>query len=82
MWPILIRQHNINRDQVAGGRIAVRIALTGTLETTVSAFYQHIESDGLDEVYLNPATLQPALGSLAYSAVLKSAPNDYELVGE
>ena len=63
-------QHNINRDQVEGGRASIRFALTSSLETTVSGFYQHTRADGLDEVYLDPATLRPALGSLAYSAVL------------
>jgi iron complex outermembrane receptor protein len=68
---------NINHDSVKGARLSLRVRFTEDLESTLSALVQNIDRSGPNLVYLNPATLRPALGSLAYSSPI-AQPNTVE----
>jgi outer membrane receptor protein involved in Fe transport len=59
---------NVNHDSVKGVRLALRVKFTDDLETTLNGLVQNIDTFGPNLVYLNPQTLRPALGGLAYSS--------------
>lgn len=59
---------NINHDSVKGARLSVKMKITDDLETTLSGLLQNIDGLGSNIVYLNPVTLRPSLGSLAFSS--------------
>lgn len=61
-------EKNVNNDSVKGGRLSLRVKFTDDLETTLSGLVQNIDNFGANLVYLNPETLRPVLGSLAYSS--------------
>jgi iron complex outermembrane recepter protein len=61
---------NVNWDSVRGGRLALRVKLSDQLETTLTGMAQDIDQPGPNEVYLNPATLQPLYGRLAYNSAV------------
>jgi outer membrane receptor protein involved in Fe transport len=61
---------DINSDIAKGGRLSLRVKMTDDLETTLSGLVQNIDSNGPNSVFVNPATLKPTLGSLAYSSAL------------
>lgn len=59
---------DVNHDSVKGVRLSLRVNLSDDLQTTLSGIAQNIDGLGQNLVYLNPATLQPALGGLSYSS--------------
>jgi iron complex outermembrane recepter protein len=66
---------NVNWDSVRGGRFSLRVKFSDQLETTLTGMAQDIDQPGPNQVYLNPATLQPTFGRLAYSSAV-AQPSD------
>jgi iron complex outermembrane receptor protein len=63
-------QKGINSAAIKGARISLRAKFSDTLETTFTGLLQNIDSTGQNLVYLNPNTLKPTLGRLAYSSTI------------
>lgn len=66
---------NVNWDSVRGGRLSLKVKFSDLLETTLTGMAQDIDQPGPNQVYLNPATLQPTFGRLAYSSAV-AQPSD------
>jgi iron complex outermembrane receptor protein len=59
---------DVNWDIVRGGRIAVKVQFNDAIQTTATGFVQDTYQAEPNNVFLNPATLRPSQGSLAYSS--------------
>jgi len=66
---------NVNWDSVRGGRLSLRVKFNEQLQTTLTGMAQDIDQPGPNQVYLNPETLQPTFGRLAYSSAV-AQPSD------
>jgi iron complex outermembrane receptor protein len=69
-------ERNVNRTDVEGGHVALRIQPTDSLETTLEGFAQHLYTPAGNSIFLDPATLKPLDGQLAFSSRLKNSKAD------
>jgi iron complex outermembrane receptor protein len=74
---------NVNWDSVRGGSILLRVKISDNLETTIMGLAQDIDQPGPNQVFLNPTTLRPALGRLAYdSPVAQPSDSIYRTIAD
>ena len=74
---------DVNSDSVRGGSFQLRVKISDNLETAIMGLAQDIDQPGRNEVFLNPTTLQPALGRLAYdSPVAQPSDSIYRAIAD
>jgi iron complex outermembrane receptor protein len=67
--------HDVNDGKTYGGRLSLLVRPTEQFSIRASAHLENIRSHGNNEVDLNPVTLNPVVGSLGQSRILRQ-PND------
>jgi iron complex outermembrane receptor protein len=61
-------QKNVNWADVEGGQLSALFKISDSLEMTVTGLVQHIYAGALNSIFVDPNTLQPSLGSLAFTS--------------
>jgi len=70
MTNVTLNQHDTNKSNVSGGRLALRIQPTENLDIQLSGFIQNLRADGSAQVDADAITLQPAYCRYCYAAAL------------